>query len=93
MLLKWSQAIKTSRPLEKSLNELARHLPLGPCGAVEKFIVVQRTLEFLVDANVGVLRHREGLVTRATVQSTRLRLHVLHVPPTLATPEWFEGGA
>lgn len=56
-------------------------------GAIKQFIVVKRTLEFLVRPNVCILRYAERLIAAATVESTRLGLNELHVSTAFATPD------
>ena len=60
----------------------AKDVALAPRSGreVEDFEPVQRTLQFLVQLDVAVLRHGQRLVAMVAVQTTGLGLHILHVP-------------
>lgn len=63
-----------------------KYLATGAGRAVEEFVVIKRTAQFLVETNVTVLRHIQCLIATGTVQSDRLGHDQLQIAATLTTP-------
>ena len=79
-------AVITGYNLATSCRYKWLYLATGSCRTVEQFIVVERTSEFFVQANVAVLWNTQSFIATGAVQATRLGNNEFHIATAFAAP-------